>query len=74
MKKFFFVIYFLLIFNNFLFAKSINFTGVCYEDVKISKKTTIHLDEEAKFMTKSVKKTAFFSPYIFFNKGFIAQN
>ena len=41
MKKMFCVIYFLLIFNNFLFAKSINFTGVCYEDVKISKKTTI---------------------------------
>lgn len=41
MKKIIFIIYFLLIFNISLTAKDINFTGVSYEDVKISKKTKI---------------------------------
>ena len=41
MKKITFIIYFLVISNIPLIAKSINFTGVCYDKVKISKKTII---------------------------------
>ncbi len=41
MKKFLIVLFILISINTSLFSESINFTGICYENVKISKKTKI---------------------------------